>query len=271
MRFIFLLGLSGCLGMLPNPTPMTSLRDELPGGGAKCLVVFLPGAGDSAADFERHGFVGALREKGLSVDIVSAQATLGYYVKGGVLERLSADVIGPARAKGYQQTWLMGMSMGGMGTLIYSRAHPDEVNGVLALAPYLGERELIEEIQAAGGLAAWNGAGDGDERALWRWLKGVSSKQERGPTSTSAGARRIACAWVTPCSARCSRRTTSSPCRAVTSGRRGRSCSRRSSPTRTSRAAAGDSRKKWGQAAFPRWARPALEGKAACPHFFSAS
>lgn len=181
MRFVFLLGLSGCLGMLPNPTPMTALRDELPGGGAKCLVVFLPGAGDSAADFERHGFVGALREKGLSVDIVSAQATLGYYVKGGVLERLSADVIGPARAKGYQQTWLMGVSMGGMGTLIYSRAHPDEVHGVLALAPYLGERELIEEIQAAGGLAAWNGAGDGDERALWRWLQGVSSKQEHGP------------------------------------------------------------------------------------------
>ena len=181
MRVLLLLSLSGCLGLLPNPTPMTSVRDELPGGGAKCLVVFLPGAGDSAADFERHGFVGALREKGLSVDIVSAQATLGYYVKGGVLERLSADVIGPARAKGYQQTWLIGMSMGGMGTLIYSRAHPDEVNGVLALAPYLGERELIDEIKGAGGLAAWEGAGAGDERALWRWLKAVSSGQERGP------------------------------------------------------------------------------------------
>ena len=160
---------------------MTSLRDELPGGGAKCLVVFLPGAGDSAADFEKNGFVSALRNKGLSVDMVSAQATLGYYLKGAVLERLSTDVIGSSRAKGYQQTWLIGMSMGGMGTLLYSRAHPDEVSGVLALAPYLGQRELIDEIKAAGGLAAWNAAGDGDERALWRWLKAITSGTERGP------------------------------------------------------------------------------------------
>ena len=181
MRSLLLLCLSGCVGILPTPTPMTSLRDELPGGGAKCLVVFLPGAGDSADDFERYGFVSALRTKGLSVDMVAAQATLPYYLKGAVLERLRTDVIGPARAKGYQQTWLIGMSMGGMGTLLYSRAHPDEVTGVLALAPYLGERALIDEIKTAGGLAAWNAAGDGEERALWRWLKAISSATERGP------------------------------------------------------------------------------------------
>lgn len=175
--FLLLFGLSGCLGTLPTPTPMTSLRDELP--GAKCLVVFLPGAGDSARDFERHGFVEALRSRGLSVDVVSANATLGYYVKGLVLERLEADVIGPV--KKHEKTWLMGVSMGGMGTLAYSRAHPEAVDGVLALAPYLGQRELIEEIKAAGGLAAWNGEGAGEERELWRWLKAVTSEQVRGP------------------------------------------------------------------------------------------
>lgn len=172
-----LLCLSGCLATLPAPTPMASVRDTR--AGAKCLVVFLPGAGDTAQDFARHGFVEALRAKGLSVDIVSANATLGYYVKGTVLERLETDVIAPARSG--QQLWLAGVSMGGLGTLAYSRAHPDAVHGVVALAPYLGERELIREIQATGGLASWNGEGGTDERELWRWLKAVTSGQARGP------------------------------------------------------------------------------------------
>lgn len=169
---------------MPTPTPMTSLRDELPGGNAKCLVLFLPGAGDSANDFVRYGFVEALRQRGLSVDIVSANATLGYYAKGMVMERLHTDVILPARAKSYAQTWVMGMSMGGMGTLLYSHDHPDEVTGVLALAPYLGDRALSDEIRAAGGLASWQAPAKGSsdyQRELWRWLQAVTSGKEAGP------------------------------------------------------------------------------------------
>ncbi len=40
---VILLCCSGCAVFMPAPTPMTSLRDELPGNDAKCLVVFLPG------------------------------------------------------------------------------------------------------------------------------------------------------------------------------------------------------------------------------------
>ena len=39
-----------------------------------------------------------------------------------------------ARARGYQQVWLIGMSLGGIGTLYYARAHTAEVTGILALA-----------------------------------------------------------------------------------------------------------------------------------------
>lgn len=178
--------LTGCVA-LPSPTPMEALRDELPGGGAKCLVVFLPGAGDTANDFVRYGFVQALRAKDLSVDVVSANATLGYYAKGLMVERLHTDVVAPARAKGYQQTWVMGMSMGGMGTLLYSHEHPEDVTGVLALAPYLGDRSLSEEIRAGGGLAAWKApmknaiSSQTYQREVWRWLQAVTAGTEPGP------------------------------------------------------------------------------------------
>ena len=45
------------MAFLPAPTPMTALRDELPGGDAKCLVVFLPGYGDTGSDFTKYGFI----------------------------------------------------------------------------------------------------------------------------------------------------------------------------------------------------------------------
>jgi pimeloyl-ACP methyl ester carboxylesterase len=187
MRQLVFLCLSGCAALMPAPSPMHSLRDELAGANAKCLVVFLPGAGDSAADFTKYGFVEAMRQKGLSVDLVSANATLGYYAKGLLVERLATDVIGPARRKGYQQTWLVGMSMGGMGTLLYSHDHPDEVTGVLALAPFLGDRSLHEEIREAGGLLKWKGPEKGPltsstyQREVWRWLQAVTAGTEHGP------------------------------------------------------------------------------------------
>ncbi len=184
-----LLTSASCSLFLSAPSPMVAVRDELPSGGAKCLVVFLPGAGDAAIDFQRHGFVEALRHRGLSVDVVAANATLGYYAKGVLVERLGTDVVEPAQAKGYQQTWLIGMSMGGMGTLLYSHERPKAVTGVLALAPYLGDRSLTDEIRGAGGLAAWKApqkvadiSSSTYQRELWRWLQALTAGKEPGPT-----------------------------------------------------------------------------------------
>lgn len=155
---------------------------------ARCLVVFLPGRGDDAGDFERHGFVTELVQRGLSVDIVAADATIGYYLRGTFLERLARDVVGPARARGYRHVWLIGNSLGGIGTLYYARGHTSEVTGVLALAPYLGERELIDAIDEQGGLATWQGPRRADAltpdnyvREIWRWVQAIARGRERGP------------------------------------------------------------------------------------------
>ncbi len=169
---------------------MRSVKWEQPAAGhqARCLAVFLPGMGDDAEDFDREGFVAEMKRRELSVDMVAANATLGYYARGTFIERLTTDVIEPARARGYEQLWLIGNSMGGMGTLYYARTHAADVTGVLALAPYLGERELIDEIRSQGGLARWQGPPrvdamnqDNYQRELWRWLQAVTRGQEPGP------------------------------------------------------------------------------------------
>jgi len=179
---------SACARWLPAPVPMRAVAWPAAKPNARCLVVFLPGMGDDAEDFERQGFVDEVKKAGLSVDLVAANATLGYYARGTFPERLANDVIGPARARGYEQLWLIGMSMGGLGTVYYARSHAADVTGVLALAPYLGEDELIEEIRGQGGLAGWRGPArvevmneDNYQRELWRWLQAVTRGQEPGP------------------------------------------------------------------------------------------
>ncbi len=176
---------SGCF---PAPSPMRSLKYEL-APEPRCLVVMFPGAGDTAEAFETQGFVQRLRDAKLSVDVVAANATLGYYFKGTMRERAHDDVIAPARKKkAYPKTWLMGPSMGGFGSLFYAQTHPEEVDGVIAFAPYLGRRALGEEIRNAGGLAKWKAPliepsdEDNYQEQLWRWLQQVTTGVTKGPS-----------------------------------------------------------------------------------------
>jgi pimeloyl-ACP methyl ester carboxylesterase len=50
---------------------------------------------------------------------------------------------------------MAGISLGGLGALLYADAHPGDIEGVLVLAPYLGEPEAVEGIAQAGGLLRW--------------------------------------------------------------------------------------------------------------------
>ena len=180
--------LCGCAGMLPAPTPMRSVDYAAVSQPAKCLFVLLPGAGDRAETFEQRGFVQALRRDSLSIDVRASDATLGYYMRGTVLDRLAADVIEPEKTRGYQETWLVGPSMGGFGSLFYGRAHTANITGVLAIAPFLGDRALIKEISDAGGLEKWQAPArvdvmdrDNYQREMWRWFQATTRGQESAP------------------------------------------------------------------------------------------
>lgn len=154
---------------------MQAIHDPAPRQGAdRILLVMLPGAKARARDLVHHGFVQALRERGLPIDVAAADAHLGYYLERSLSRHLTHDIIAPARARNYRRIWLMGISLGGMGALIYARDHPADIEGVILLAPFLGVRGTIAEVVGAGGLARWQPgalAADDDERRLLAWIK----------------------------------------------------------------------------------------------------
>ena len=176
-------------GCFRAPIPMTSVRDDaLPAGSARCLIVLLPGMGDDAEDFRKKGFLDTIRKANLSADVVSTNATFGYYMKGMMPERMFVDVVTPAqRARSYEQTWLVGVSMGGLGALLSAQHHGAEVSGVIAIAPYLGRDKVLDAIRAAGGLDAWvpppkaTPTEDNYDAQLWRFLKAALNGQEASP------------------------------------------------------------------------------------------
>ncbi|HVL75265.1 MAG TPA: alpha/beta hydrolase [Noviherbaspirillum sp.] len=141
---------------------------------SRTLIIFLPGIDDLAEDFERRGFIHELRRAGVAADAIAVDAHFGYYARRVILERVTEDVIASAHASGYEEIWLVGISLGGFGAASYAARHPSHVNGVLLLAPYLGDKPLIDEIVTAGGLDAWDPGQVTHAdypRSLWSWLK----------------------------------------------------------------------------------------------------
>ena len=181
--------LSGC-ALLPRAAtvPMRIVLEP-----ASCatrpdtLLVVLPGAYSVPEEFVREGFVAAVRERQLALDVWLPDAHLGYYRNRTILERLLADVVAPARAQGYRHIWLLGISLGGFGALALAQSPGVDVDGIVVLAPYLGEPRVIEAVAAEGGLRQWRApditadlSGDPDF-AVWRWLKGYAQSPSQRP------------------------------------------------------------------------------------------
>ncbi len=164
--------LAGCFGMAPTQVPIPAIQTAAPETQNDTLVVMLPGRGDRADVFIREGFEQAGIQHGF--DTVAVDAHLGYYMQRSLLERMHDDVITPARKAGYENIWLLGISMGGLGTLLYASEYPDEVAGVILLAPFLGDRSAIETIVEAGPLEDWDGQGKGlkdYEVMVWSYIR----------------------------------------------------------------------------------------------------
>lgn len=181
--------LTAC-GMVVPPAvePMPTLADQ-PLGPERAVgvLVLLPGVGDRAATFEEQGVLVSVAELAPRFDVIAADAHYGYYLADSVQQRLEVDVIAPARAAGYRQVWLLGVSLGAFGALAHAAEHPDTVDGVVLLGPYLGDVAAEDSLLAAPSLAAWDPAtleGDGDWPALmrrvWTWLQ-----QQTGPEGRS--------------------------------------------------------------------------------------
>jgi pimeloyl-ACP methyl ester carboxylesterase len=170
--------LAGCRWLPRAATvPMHVRREPMSAQApAPLLVVMLPGVYSWPRDFVDEGFVRRLRAGGFAADVWLADAHLGYVDNGTLLERLQADVIAPAQAAGYRRIWLVGISLGGFASLGALRQQPEAIEGVLAIAPYVGRPALVQQVAAAGGATAFaraahdDRAETGTEVRLWTWL-----------------------------------------------------------------------------------------------------
>jgi pimeloyl-ACP methyl ester carboxylesterase len=137
----------------------------------------LPGRGDDLDSLQRRGIAQLIQQAWPDADVVLAGLTMPYYKQGRAPQRLHDEVVEPAERRGYRQVWLAGISLGGFGALLYDRAYPGQMDGLLLLSPYLGNRAIHREIRDAGGLARWNPGPVQPmgpttfQRELWRYLK----------------------------------------------------------------------------------------------------
>jgi pimeloyl-ACP methyl ester carboxylesterase len=168
--------MNACALFHPIATPLPRIDFRHPADGSRrTLVVLLPGRYDRPERFAAEGFVEELARLGYPVDVTAVDAHIGYYYRSKVVPRLDEDIVAPARRAGYAKIWLVGVSMGAMGSIWYDADLPGKVDGMILLAPYLGDRAVVDEVERAGGVRAWqrhpSDAGD-FQHDLWQRVKG---------------------------------------------------------------------------------------------------
>lgn len=186
-----LLGIGMLLGCYPKGDPAKPVPQVLVPAAqqqARRLVVVLPGRGDSLRGLQRSGIAATIHQRWPDTDVILTGLNLGYYMAGNAERRLHDGVVLPAREHGYREIWLLGVSLGGMGAILYDRAYPGQIHGMILLSPYLGEKPLWQEITDAGGIARWQPGPepakmdkDNFQHELWRHIHDWSLE----PGSTS--------------------------------------------------------------------------------------
>ncbi|HYP64127.1 MAG TPA: hypothetical protein VEQ16_09575 [Acidocella sp.] len=164
--------------------PVTCLHYPAPAGGAQTLLIMLPGAGSNAQDFAANAMIAAAHEAAPDIDIIVAAPDIALYLEDGVTEILHRIVVEPALARGITRIWLLGISLGGMGALLYARAYQQHIEGLFLLAPFLGTKGTVAELTRAGGLLRWSPAGSKatiPEQNLLTWLQSRLTADETAP------------------------------------------------------------------------------------------
>lgn len=179
-----LLAQCGCMAIGNGQNPLSGLWYRSGAERNDTLWVLLPGRYDRASAFDSHGWIGRARDAGVRADIVAVDAYLDYYRQRTVVTRLHEDVIVPARQAGYRRIVLAGVSIGAAGSLRYWQSYPAEVEGVVLIAPYVGEPELIEEIRSAGGARQWDAAGCPPDNICQMW-KALQEHERSGELQRS--------------------------------------------------------------------------------------
>lgn len=177
--FLLCLPLTACFTIGNAKKPITSILVPATQPAAeRTLIIVLPGFGNDAESMQKHDIGAAVHQHWPEADVLLTSATFAYYKERNIVARLRQDIVAPARAQGYQHIWLAGASIGGMGVLFYEHEYPGEMEGLVLLAPWLGDSDMLDEIRKAGGVSGWQPGplpatvdGDNYQRELWRVVK----------------------------------------------------------------------------------------------------
>jgi pimeloyl-ACP methyl ester carboxylesterase len=154
---------------------------------ARRLAIVLPGRYDTPEGLNRRGVAQTIQREWPDADVILSGLGLRDYWTRQAPHRIEREYVAPARAAGYREVWLVGASLGGLGALLHDRHYPASVDGIILLGPYLGDDRIFNEIQQAGGVAAWTPVERSEssadwQRALWSHLRSWSYSSSDVPT-----------------------------------------------------------------------------------------
>ena len=155
---------SGCAFFRPAEVPIASEYYHYQPSNST-LIVLLHGRGGAATNFARYGAVEQIASCQPKANILGVDSHFGYYRERIIEERLREDIIKPARDNGTRQVWILGISMGGLGSLVYRQRYPEDIEAVILMAPYLGEWDELGEYVKNPQLARQSG--DPDFVEIW--------------------------------------------------------------------------------------------------------
>lgn len=182
--------LGGCYFVQSPSRPLPALtvvREE--GTRQPCLVIFLPGMLDGPDSYLQYGFPQDVIASGAACDSVAVNLHLRYYGETGIAHAIWEDVLAPAVARGYEEIWIVGISMGGLGALLTASEYARHIDGVILLSPFLGDESFVRSVEAAGGLAEWQPptpmpterTANNYSLFIWSWLRGYIDDPESMP------------------------------------------------------------------------------------------
>lgn len=180
--------ITGCAVLTAPPAEATIPYESFGNlGTAKHVTVLLPGIKDRMNTFLEEGFVDMakpLLEEFPDSALVIADAHFGYYLKRNVHHRLAEDLLDRYPDKRFT---FVGISLGGLGSLLMAEGHEQRIDKLVLLSPFLGDDdyEFLNHLEAEGPV---DKASDEDTtltlNRMWRYLL---SPQRRIPVYLAYG------------------------------------------------------------------------------------
>ena len=181
---VLTLSLAACALLIDLDEPVDLIWDKT-GKETDNLIIFFPGLYDSAVIFKDESFFSIARKEGINADMVSVDVNVYHLVKEMMIERVEKDIFERAKKSGYKNIWLVGVSLGGLNSLLFNIKHENDICGVVTLAPYVANTPLIEDLRNAKEVMNWEPDSNDNRRSLdnilqflWVWLKEKSSKDD---------------------------------------------------------------------------------------------